>query len=97
MVDNISKRFSPHFLRDNLADGRSFTRVISKPWPQQLRKKVYYVHGTGSDTWKQVAVDTRQGNFYLFKDADSDDEGDGTVHRLLQCSARDHRSYPGSY
>ena len=82
LVDNLSKRFSPHFLPDKLADARAFTRVINKPWPQQLVKKVYYAHGTGSDTWKQVAVDTRQGNFYLFKDAASDDEGDGTVHSL---------------
>lgn len=82
LVDNLSKRFSPHFLSDKLADARAFTRVINKPWPEQLVKKVYYAHGIGSDTWNQVAVDTRRGNFYLFKEADSDKHGDGTVHSL---------------
>jgi hypothetical protein len=43
---------------------------------------VYYAYGVGSKTWKQVKVDTRSDNLYLFNKAVEDDRGDGTVHSL---------------
>jgi hypothetical protein len=45
-----------------------------------LKRKVYYAHGVDSRTWKQVLVDTRRGNQYLFNEVIADDRGDGTVH-----------------
>ena len=41
---------------------------------------MYYAYGKGSDTWRQVRVDTKKKNFYLFEEAVEDDAGDGTVH-----------------
>ena len=82
LIFSLTERFSAQFFQEKLTDARSFTRVMRRPWPQELIRKVYSAHGEGSDTWRQVAVDTHRKNFYLFDKAVSEDKGDGTVHRL---------------
>ena len=82
LVENLANRFSADYFPSMLADARRFSDVVSKPWPVELQRKVYSAYGVGSKTWKQVRVDTRRENLYLFKEADEDDKGDGTVHSL---------------
>ena len=81
LVRKLQERFPDKpFFPSMLADAHSFSKVVGAPWPEELRQKVYYAHGKGSDTWKQVRVDTKKKNFYLFDKAVKDDKGDGTVH-----------------
>ena len=81
LVQNLGDRFSANFFPSMLADAKSFSNVVRTPWPEKLRQRVYYSYGEGSDTWKQVRVDTEKENFYLFDEVVKDDKGDGTVHR----------------
>ena len=81
LVQNLRKRFSSDdFFPSMLADARTFSKVVGAPWPKELKQKVYYAYGTGSDTWRQVQVDTKNENFYQFEEPVKDAEGDGTVH-----------------
>jgi pimeloyl-ACP methyl ester carboxylesterase len=82
LVDSLASKYAPDFLAKKLADARAFTRVMSTQWPDTLVRKVYYAYGVDSKTWKQVKVDTRRDNLYLFNKAMEDDQGDGTVHSL---------------
>lgn len=80
LVDSLAKKYGPDFFPRKLADAKAFVSVVARPWPSILVPKVYYAYGIGSATWKQVAVDRKRGNFYMFNKAISDDQGDGTVH-----------------
>lgn len=82
LVTSLAKKYSPTFFPRKLSDAKAFSDVVNGPWPKTLAKKVYYAYGVGSDTWRQVKVDTRKDNLYLFNKAVEDDRGDGTVHSL---------------
>jgi pimeloyl-ACP methyl ester carboxylesterase len=82
LVRSLADKYSPEFFQKKLSDAEAFSRVVSRAWPAQLAKKVYYAYGVGSKTWKQVKVDTRKDNLYLFNKAVEDDRGDGTVPSL---------------
>lgn len=89
LVETLRRRFDgPRFFRRMLADARAFATVASRPWPQQLRRRVYIAYGIDTKTWWQVPVDTAQGNRFRFDKVlvDSGDPnfpgGDGTVHTV---------------
>jgi pimeloyl-ACP methyl ester carboxylesterase len=82
LVLNLAETYSPEFFQEKLEDARDFSNVISAPWPENLCSKIYYAYGKGSKTWWQVKVNLERDNFFMFKDALSDNDGDGTVHRL---------------
>jgi len=82
LVDSLASKYSPNFFPQKLADAQAFTRVVNRPWPDKLVRKVYYAYGVDSKTWKQVEVDTQQDNFYMFNRVIDDYQGDGTVHSL---------------
>ena len=39
------------------------------------------IYGVGSDTWKNVTVNPKDGYWFDFEEAKKDDQGDGTVHK----------------
>ena len=80
LVSGQSRRFGPRYFQTRLNDAKDFTEQMSKPWPVGLRKKVSYVYGIGSKTWRSVAVDVQNGNLYRFDRIEADERGDGTVH-----------------
>ena len=82
LVLNLAQTYSPDFFPKKLKDARAFSKVVSAPWPKDLLSKVFYAYGIESETWRQVKVDRKRDNFFMFKDAVSDDKGDGTVHSL---------------
>jgi pimeloyl-ACP methyl ester carboxylesterase len=82
LVKALAEKYSPDFFSKKLADSQAFSRVMVAPWPEELVKKVYYAYGVGSETWKQVKVDTGHENFFMFNKVIQDDQGDGTVHSL---------------
>ena len=82
LVTSLAKKYTPEFLPRKLSDAQAFSKVVSKPWPESLARKVYYAYGVNSNTWRQVKVDTREDNLYMFNKAVEDDKGDGTVHSL---------------
>jgi pimeloyl-ACP methyl ester carboxylesterase len=90
LVLNLAQTYSADFFQNKLKDARAFSKVVSSPWPNNLLSKVYYAYGIESDTWSQVKVDRKRDNFFMFKDAVYDDNGDGTVHKLssLQSEVR---------
>ncbi len=90
LVLNLARTYSPEFFPKKLKDALAFSKVVSAPWPKNLQSKAYYAYGIGSETWRQVKVDRKRDNFFMFKDAVSDDKGDGTVHSLssLQSEVR---------
>ena len=82
LVISLANKYSPEFFPQKLSDAQAFSRVVSRPWPATLARKVYYAYGVGSKTWEQVKVDTRNDNLYQFNKAVEDDRGDGTVPSL---------------
>ena len=80
--ENLAEKYGPEFFAAKLADARTFTRGITRPWPEKLLRKTSYAYGIGSDTWRQVKVKTHEDNFFLFTDVEEDEQGDGTVHTL---------------
>jgi hypothetical protein len=79
------------FFKNMLADAGEFTSIVKKPWPKQLRRKVYTAFGIDTPTWWQVPVDTADDNFFRFDDVlfgggkSGTQEGDGTVHVVSSC------------
>jgi len=82
LVETVAKKYSPDFFPKKLADTKKFLKVMGAQWPKTLAKKVYYAYGIGSDTWRQVKVNQKKDNFFMFNDPVLDDQGDGTVHSL---------------
>jgi pimeloyl-ACP methyl ester carboxylesterase len=82
LVDGLARKYSPDFFPKKLTDARAFSKVMGTPWPKKLLPRVYYAYGIESATWRQVKVNRKRDNFYMFSDAVSDDQGDGTVHSL---------------
>lgn len=82
LVDNLAEKYSPDFFPKKLEDTKKFLKVMGDQWPDKLVKKVYYAYGIGSDTWRQMKVDRKRDNFFMFNDPVLDDKGDGTVHTI---------------
>jgi len=82
VIEKLDKKYGPEFLQKMLADAKDFTDVVKKDYDDKIRKKFYCIYGTGSDTLKQVKVDTKSNNRFDFAGAKEDKEGDGTVHKL---------------
>jgi len=80
--EKLEKKYGKSFFQAMLDDAGSFSKVMGKDYKADIRKKFYCIHGTGSKTWKQVKVDTSNGNKFDFKNALKTVQGDGTVHRL---------------
>ena len=82
LVDNLAGKYSHDFFPKKLEDTKKFLKVMGDQWPDKLVKKVYYAYGIGSDTWRQMKVDRKRDNFFMFNDPVLDDKGDGTVHTI---------------
>jgi len=82
LVKTLAKEYGKTFFQAMLDDAKAFTDVVKQDYNTDIRKRFYCVYGVGSETWKQVKVDPRNGNRFDFEKAAEDKRGDGTVHKL---------------
>jgi len=69
------------FFKARLDDARKFAQEIDRAYPPELDGRFGHIYGIGSTTWRTIKVDTTKGNEFDFADVESDNQGDGTVHR----------------
>ncbi|MHC4738740.1 MAG: lipase family alpha/beta hydrolase [Planctomycetota bacterium] len=82
LLEKLDKIYGPEFFQTMLDDAKSFTRVVSKEYKPDIRNRFYCVYGVGSETLRQVKVDSQKDNRFDFVKAGEDKQGDGTVHKL---------------
>jgi hypothetical protein len=80
LVEKLDKIYGPEFFQTMLDDAKAFTRVVSKDYKPDIRNRFYCVYGVGSETLRQVKVDSKKENRFDFVNAVEDKRGDGTVH-----------------
>jgi len=82
LVEKLDKIYGPEFFQKMLDDAKSFTSIVSEEYESDIIDRFYYVYGVGSETLKQVKVDSKNENRFDFVNASEDELGDGTVHTL---------------
>lgn len=81
LVNKLATEYGTKFFQDMLDNAKDFTQIINKDYPANIRRSFFCIYGTGSETLKQVKVDTERRNMFEFEKAVEDKTGDGTVHK----------------
>jgi pimeloyl-ACP methyl ester carboxylesterase len=81
LMKKLDRIYGPNFFQAMLDDAKSFTSDLSQDYKPDIRKRFYCVYGIGSETLRQVKVDSRKENRFDFVNAGEDKQGDGTVHK----------------
>lgn len=79
-VRALAEKYGAAYLPTMLKSAAEFSAVVAADYPAGLRDRFLCIYGTGSDTWHQVTVDRRDGNWFDFQNVKEDAAGDGTVH-----------------